>query len=170
MADHMNVAELSALIRQTSTRMELLLAQLSVAEINQPGAVGVWSVKDVLAHIAYWEQYTTGILAAVARGEAPTLVADDETERRNASVIAQYYQRSLAAVISDWQQAREDLLEQLEYLSDQDLNDADRFPWNNGRTLLERIAGDSYDHEQEHIDQIRAWMERDKRSALSDER
>src|SRR5437899_4018286 len=149
MADQMTVVRVMRLIRETSTRLELLLARLSVEQMNQPGAVGVWSVKDVLAHIAYWEQYTTGILAAVARGEAPTLVADDETERRNASVIAQYYQRSLAAVISDWQQAREDLLEQLEYLSDQDLNDSDRFPWNNGRTLLERIAGDSYDQEQQ---------------------
>jgi hypothetical protein len=163
MADQMTVERVMRLIRETSTRLELLLAQLSVEQMNQPGAVGVWSVKDVLAHIAYWEQFTVGILEAIARGEAPTLSADDETERRNASVIAQYYQRSLAAVISDWQQAREDLLEQLEYLSDQDLNDADRFPWSDGRTLLERIAGNSYDHEQEHIDQIRAWMERNER-------
>src|SRR5688572_5119510 len=105
MTDRMNVAELTALIRETSTRMELLIAQLSVAEINQPGAVGVWSVKDVLAHIAYWERYTVNIVQAAARGETPDLVADDETERNNASVVAQYYQRSLAAVISDWQEA-----------------------------------------------------------------
>jgi uncharacterized damage-inducible protein DinB len=158
MTDRMSVAELSALIRATSTRMELLLSQLSVAEINQPGAVGVWSVKDVLAHIAFWERYSVNILRAVARGETPDLLADDETERRNASVVAQYYQRSLAAVIADWQQAREDLLEALEDLDDADLNDPDRFPWSAGRTLLDRITGNSFDHEQEHIEQIRAWM------------
>src|SRR5829696_7444334 len=109
MADQMTVAELAARIRTTSTRMELLLAQLSVAEINQPGAVGVWSVKDVLAHIAFWERSAVNTLRSVARGETPVLSADDETERKNASVVAQYYQRSLSAVISDWQQAREDL-------------------------------------------------------------
>jgi hypothetical protein len=154
----MNVAELTTLIRATSTRLELLIAQLSVAEINQPGAVGVWSVKDVLAHIAFWECYAVNTLRAVARGETPDLVADDETERNNASVVAQYYQRSLAAVISDWQQAREDLLEAIEDLEDADLNDPDRFPWSEGRSLLDRIAGNSFDHEQEHIEQIRAWM------------
>jgi len=47
----MSVAELTALIRVTSTRMELLLSQLSVEQFNQPGAVGVWSVKDVLVHM-----------------------------------------------------------------------------------------------------------------------
>ena len=158
MADRMNVAELAALIRATSTRMELLLAQLSVAEINQPGAVGVWSVKDVLAHIAFWERYAVSILEAAAHGETPILPADDETERRNASVVAQYYQRSLAAVIADWQQAREDLLEALEDLDDEALNDPDHFPWSAGRSLLDRISGNSFDHEQEHIDQIRAWL------------
>jgi hypothetical protein len=158
MAEWMTVKELSALIRTTSTRMELLLAQLSVADINQPGAVGVWSVKDVLAHIAFWERYAVSILQAVAHGETPILPADDETERRNASVVAQYYQRSLAAVIADWQQAREDLLDALADLDNVDLNDPDRFPWSAGRSLLDRIAGNSYDHEQEHIEQIREWM------------
>ena len=160
MADHrMNVAELTALIRATSTRMELLVAQLSVAEINQPGAVGVWSVKDVLAHIGFWERYGANIIRDAMRGSTPDLVADDQTERSNASVVAQYYQRSLAAVIADWQQAREDLLEEIEDLKDEDLNDPDRFPWSEGRTLLDRIAGNSFGHEQEHIEQIRAWMD-----------
>ena len=158
MADRINVAELITLIRETSTRMELLLAQLSVAEINQPGAVGVWSVKDVLAHIGFWERYGANIIRDAMRGSTPDLVADDETERNNASVVAQYYQRSLAAVIADWQQAREDLLEEIEGLADVDLNDPDRFPWSEGRTLLDRLTGNSFGHEQEHIEQIRAWM------------
>jgi uncharacterized protein (TIGR03083 family) len=162
MADGMSVKDLGLLIRETSTRLELLLAQLNVEQMNQPGAVGVWSVKDVLAHIAFWERYVVGILRAVAGGEAPELAADDETERRNASVVAQYYQRPLSTVIAEWQRAREDLLEELENISDQDLNDPERFGWNNGRTLLDRIAGNSYDHEQEHIDQIRQWMQRVK--------
>jgi len=99
------------------------------------------------------------MLKAIARGKAPDLFADDSTERNNASVVAQYYQRPLAAVISDWQEAREDLLEALEDLDDEDLNDPSRFPWSPGRSLLDRIAGNSFDHEQEHIEQIRAWMQ-----------
>ena len=158
MSERMGVAELAALIRETSTRLELLLAQLSVAEMNRPGAVGVWSVKDVLAHLAFWERHAVNTLRAVARGETPALSADDETERKNASVVAQYYQRPLATVIADWQQAREELLDAIENLDDADLNDPNRFPWSAGQSLLDRIAGNSYDHEQEHIEQIREWI------------
>jgi hypothetical protein len=118
----------------------------------------VWSVKDVLAHLAYWQRYAAALLLAAARGETPNLDGDDETERNNASVVAQYYQRSLAATMADWQAAREDLLELLEQTSDADLNDPNRFVWSDGRTLLDRIAGNSYDHEQEHIGQIREWL------------
>ncbi len=73
-------------------------------------------------------------------------------------MVAQYYLASLGAVISGWHAAREELLDQIEGLSEADLNDPQRFPWSEGRTLLDRIAGNSYGHEQEHIDQIRAWM------------
>jgi hypothetical protein len=73
-------------------------------------------------------------------------------------VVAQYYQRSLAAVISDWQQAREELLEAIADLEDEDLNAPDRFSWSAGRSLLDRIAGNSFEHELEHIEQVQAWM------------
>jgi hypothetical protein len=155
----MDATELAALIRATSTQLELLIARLTVAQMNQAGAVGAWSVKDVLAHIAFWERYGTGVVKAALRGETPQLDAEDSTESRNASVVAQYYLASMGAVIASWNEAREELLDQIEELSEADLNDPERFAWNEGRTLLERIASNSYEHEQEHIEQIRAWIQ-----------
>jgi hypothetical protein len=145
-------------IHHTNMQLEMLLTHLSVAQMNQPGAVGVWSVKDVLAHIAFWERYALRLLHAAARGETPDLEADDDTETRNASVVAQYYQRSLSAVLADWHDARQELIEQLAATSDEDLNDPGRYHWTRGVPLWRRIAWDSYEHEQEHIDQIRSWM------------
>jgi hypothetical protein len=93
MPDRMSVPELTALIRASGTRMELLLAQLSVAEINQSGAVGVWSVKDVLAHLAAWEarlvQRVTG---------TPEDGAGMGTPQYNAWVYAANKDKSLAVV------------------------------------------------------------------------
>ena len=158
MADQLVVADVVALIRTTSARLEQLLSQLSVEQMNRSGAVGVWSVKDVLAHLANWQRYTAALIAAALRGETPDLVGNDETERSNASVVAQYYQRPLSGVIAEWQAAREDLLDQLELLPDDDLNDPNRFAWSENRSLLDHIASSSYAHEQEHIEEIREWM------------
>jgi hypothetical protein len=158
MTKWVDAAEVRAQIRETSVRLEMLLAGLSVDQINRPGAVGVWSIKDVLAHIAFWERYVSSIIKAVERGETPILDAEDSTETRNASVVAQYYQRPLSAVIAEWHAAREELLDLLEDISEAALNDPNHFAWSGGRTLLDRIAGNSYGHEQEHIEQIREWM------------
>ena len=154
----MDTTELATLVRTTSTELELLLSRLTVSEMNQPGAVGVWSVKDALAHIAFWERYIVRVIKAARHGETPQLDAEDSTESRNASVVAQYYQTPMGAVLASWNEAREELLEQIARLSEADLNDPDRFPWNEGRALLERIAANSYEHEREHIEQIRSWM------------
>jgi len=154
----MDATQLATMIRHTAKELELLVARLSVAQMNQPGAVGVWSVKDVLAHIAFWQRYAAALARAVADGETPQLEAEDETELRNASVVTQYYLAPIGAVLASWNEAREDLLDQIAGLSDDDLNDPNRFAWSEGRTLLDRIASNSYEHEQEHIEQIRAWI------------
>jgi uncharacterized damage-inducible protein DinB len=155
----MDAIQLATIIRDTAKKLELLVARLSVAQMNQPGAVGVWSVKDVLAHLAFWQRYAASLARAAAEGEVPRLDVDDETESRNASVVAQYYLAPMGAVLASWNEAREELLEQIRDLSEEDLNDPRRFVWSEGRTLLDRIAGNSYAHEQEHIEQIRAWIE-----------
>ena len=87
MAEGMDARRVQALIRETNRRLELLIARLSVEEMNRAGAVGLWSVKDVLAHLAYWQRYAADILRAAAGGTTPDLVGDDETERYNASVV-----------------------------------------------------------------------------------
>src|SRR5262245_17319751 len=125
----MDAAELVALIGKTSTELELLVAQLTVAQMNQPGAVGVWSVKDVLAHITFWERHALSIVKAAQRGETPQLDVEDETESRNASVVAQYYLTPIGAVLAGWTAARDDLLEQIAGLSAAELNDPDHFTW-----------------------------------------
>jgi hypothetical protein len=154
----MDATQLAALLQATSMELELLILRLSVAQMNQPGAVGAWSVKDVLAHIAFWERYAADVVRAARYDEAPQLDVEDLTESRNASVVAQYYLTPIGVVIASWHAAREELLDQIAHLSDADLNDPQRFPWSEGRSLLARIAADSYKHEQEHIEQIRSWM------------
>ncbi|HEX5688846.1 MAG TPA: maleylpyruvate isomerase N-terminal domain-containing protein, partial [Roseiflexaceae bacterium] len=107
----MNATELAELIRANAKELELLVSQLSVAQLNQPGAVGSWSVKDVLAHLAFWQRYGAALARAAHSGEAPQLDVnlDDTTESRNASVVAQYYLASTGAILARWSEAREEL-------------------------------------------------------------
>jgi len=57
-------------------RLEQNLAGLSREDLEKPGVVGEWSIKDVLAHLADWEAHMPVWLAAARRGDP---VAEMET-------------------------------------------------------------------------------------------
>src|SRR3989304_615536 len=50
---------------------------LADEQLTQSGAVGEWSVKDVLTHVVSWEETVLPDLARLARGDMPVLQAID---------------------------------------------------------------------------------------------
>ena len=154
----MDKATLLEKIRASRVETEALLAQLDESHLIKPGVAEGWSVKDLLAHITYWERDTVEVLEAVKRGEVPTVTGEDQTDARNADAVLRSRAHPVAAVLADYSQTNDELIELVEELPEEELTDPDRFPWEHGLPLWQRIAGESYGHEQAHRDQIRAWM------------
>ena len=50
---------------------ETLLSEVGEARMEQPGAAGDWTFKDVVAHLNGWRKRTVDRLQAASRGEAP---------------------------------------------------------------------------------------------------
>ncbi len=69
MAEGRNKAAIAARLEEERARLEAMVASLAPAELAQPGVVGEWSAKDVLAHLADWEAHMLVWLAAARRGE-----------------------------------------------------------------------------------------------------
>ena len=57
------------LLKTERTRLESNLATLTPAQMIQPGVVGEWSIKDVLAHLADWEAHMPEWVAAARKGD-----------------------------------------------------------------------------------------------------
>ncbi|HEX6289618.1 MAG TPA: DinB family protein, partial [Herpetosiphonaceae bacterium] len=97
-------ADLLARIRSEHTRLEAMLARLSDDQMIQPALDEGWSVKDLLAHITWWEQRMLQLLQAAARGEkAPALLQPGEDwdvaiDRLNAATLAASRDQSLSDV------------------------------------------------------------------------
>jgi hypothetical protein len=161
MADPTSKSELLEQIRAKRAEWEALVAQLGGDRWTTPGVEGDWSFKDVLAHVAYYEQATVKRLRAAATGTAPQpnpATAGMEMDERNHWVYEQQRARPLAEVQADEQQAYDALLSALEPLSDEDLFTAGRFAWLEGDALWEVIPGNVHDHYDEHIPPLRAWL------------
>jgi hypothetical protein len=63
--------ELIALLNRSRKRLEETIAKVPPEKWDQPGVNGAWAAKDVLAHVADWEEHHIAWLGAVIRGEKP---------------------------------------------------------------------------------------------------
>jgi hypothetical protein len=145
-------------LQATRAEWEALLNEVGGERMLQPGATGEWSVKDVIAHIMWCEREMVSLCQAraLADSEFWTLPEDES----NSIMISCYRDHSLQDVLAEGWQVYAQLLDEVQKLSDEDLNDrrhfrgmpADRVPW-------EVIAGNSFKHYQDHILPIRAWLD-----------
>lgn len=155
----MKKSELVDRMRATRDEFESLLAELEPKKMTRSDVAGAWSVKDILAHIA-WYQREEADLFGETGVEASSLwkVSQDP---RNEILFQQNRDRPLDEVLAEFQQAFDKLLAVVARLSDEDLNMPGRFPG----TSVERppwrvIAVHSFEHDREHIEMIRTWLER----------
>jgi uncharacterized damage-inducible protein DinB len=117
-----------------------------------------WSVKDVLAHIARWQEGWSAALAQVAQGERPSIPGfepnrddpDAADAAYNAESIAQAKELSWEQLLARMREARERHTEAVRGL---DVLEPDRYA--EGRTA-HRLA-DAAAHDREHLEPILEW-------------
>lgn len=144
-------------LQQTRAHWEELLAQVEEERMQRPGATGKWSVKDVIAHVMDGERELVSLLRThVVAGSELWKLSDDE---RNEIVYQQNRERPLHEIMSEEQQAYADLLAAAQTLSDDDLNDPHHFQHMPQEWVPWRIfAGNSFQHYQDHMPALRAWV------------
>ncbi|MBA2681628.1 MAG: ClbS/DfsB family four-helix bundle protein [Ktedonobacteraceae bacterium] len=152
-------------IQTEYTRFESIIAPLNEMQLCTPYFEGEWSIKDIMAHIATWEQICTRWLEKVIYGGTP-----EPSERLDPESNDQIYRenqnRSLTDVQEFFHYAHQQFLHQVnllvQTLSEEDLNTPHRFAWTDawpGSSLTAVIADNSYEHYHDHAQQIHRWLD-----------
>lgn len=150
-------------LKEARAEWEALLALLGEEQMLQPGVAGKWSVKDIIAHVAWGEREMVPVIHThVLAGSDLWNLSDDQ---RNEIVYQQNRNRPLQEIMNEEQQAYAALLEAVQTLSDEDLNDPHRFkdmpqewiPW-------QLFAGNSFEHYQDHMPSIQEWLSQTQES------
>jgi uncharacterized protein (TIGR03083 family) len=149
----MNKAGLIDALRSQRERLEAALAEMNEAQITKPGDASHWSVKDILAHLTYWERTMVDNLERTARGEPPQDEAGT-TDAINDRVYVRNRARPLADVLADFRQTYQRLLDNIQTLPEETLNGPSPFESQKGKRLWEYVAGESLEHYKDHIEQI----------------
>lgn len=129
---------------------ELLVSYsgLTEAQLTQPGALGEWSVKDVLAHVTTWEAEALQHLPTVARGARPPRYASQGgIDAFNARTADLKRHLPLETVLAEMLATHARLIDYVRTTTG--ISNRTRF--------VNRLRLDTYAHYRLHAEAIRAW-------------
>lgn len=157
----MSKADVIADLRQARAQLLHAIDGLTPDQMLQPGAVGLWSVKDVLAHLVAWEAELVTALARLDQHKQhpPHIMTIEDIDEWNAEQYHVNVRRTLDDVLHDFEGVHRHLIRVVEDLSDKALDDNRQFEWMEGEPLSYLIAENAIWHEEEHAEDILAWRE-----------
>lgn len=128
-----------------------------------PGACGVWSVKDIIAHLASYEQVLVDVLSAFTGG-GPTPYLDKFTApggQFNDSEVAVRQGKSMAEVLEEFNEAHGRVMELAAQISPETYRQNGTLPWYGSiYSLDDFLVYTYYGHKREHSAQIAAMRDR----------
>ncbi len=125
-------------------------ADLKPNEMTRPGALGEWSVKDVLAHLYEWQQMFFRWYEAGLRGEKPAVPAEgykwSQLPALNQKIFETYRDYPLDEVVGLLRSSHDKTISLIKALSDEALTTPGLYPWMNQNTLIAYLAANTSSH------------------------
>ncbi len=144
------------------------IAQVPEERVSEPGLDGGWSVKDVMAHVAWWDLrmcQRVGLPAGLGAGAPEPWPAESNqagdawADDINRQVREHYAAAPLAEVRAFYQTEGEAVMSTLEGIDEEHLASGSVLEHAVGRPVLEAIAVDTFEHYPEHEQAIRLFLQ-----------
>jgi hypothetical protein len=124
---------------------------LSDAQMTTPGVTGDWSVKDILAHVTWWEAEALKHLPLIVEGGRPPRYAAQYggIDAFNALMTDRKQNLSLADILQQQEETHRRLIEYIQGVPEEQFTRETRF--------RHRLRLDTYSHYPLHTKAIREW-------------
>ena len=154
----MNKDELKQIILASRTRLVASIGLVGEERMDRVILHGEWSVKDLIGHLAFWEQRVVTLFELLQAGTSPGSMED--LNKLNEQVILEYRTLSLVEVREIEQLAYQTVLGLVEKASEAELFEPTHFGWTEGRCFYEFIADNTCGHYDEHLPELVGWQKR----------
>ena len=148
----------TVLARQDAARAELLtaIAGLDEATMASLPVVGMWTIKEVLAHLAGWAVWDLETIRQIQSGGQPDFAALQDVKSFNDRNVAERRGWTVAEILDELDTARTALEELLMAMPEEDIFQVGKYRGPHCENLANwlRVARE---HEAEHAVQFRAW-------------
>jgi hypothetical protein len=144
-------------------RLQQALELLEENEMTEIQMQGNWTVKDILAHIAFWEDRLllrlSDALAGRPMERQPGGLSEADVDALNEENYRNHAHLDLHTVLGKSAEIHNSLIGALTRLPEDPLDDFYTIWWG-GEPPWAIIAGDTYEHYEEHLSAIEAYLER----------
>jgi ribosomal protein S3AE len=146
-----NRAQLLERLHKAWTSFTASYAGLSESQMLEPGVTGAWSVRDLIAHVTWWEGEALTHLPEILSGRTPPRysVTYGGIPAFNALMTARKKGLSLADVLREQDETHRRLIAQVEGVAEDQITTDTR--WRH------RLRLDTYGHYPKHAAAIRKW-------------
>lgn len=141
-------------INQGWQDLEAAYAGLTEVQMTLPGVTGEWAVKDILAHVSWWEEESLKHLPDILAGKQPPRYSATYggIDAFNALMTQQWRELPLPEVLRKLDETHHRLLAYLDSVPEEHFKTETRF--------RRRLGWDSYKHYPVHTQAIQEWRAR----------
>ena len=129
---------------------------LSGEEMTQVQVEGVWTIKDVLGHIASWEEISLEPLRRYVDGGPFAVEVIEDYLILNEELAARKQDVPLDVILDELDAIRQELVATVSELSVEQWEQRVLFPWGDEGAVAEMLD-ELYQHELEHVHAIQQW-------------
>jgi catechol 2,3-dioxygenase-like lactoylglutathione lyase family enzyme len=144
------------LVRVSWEEFNTALEGVDSNRLVEPGAHGTWSVKDILAHIAWWEKHM--LVGIDTSKDKPDPIEFNNVDRTNEMTYQANKDRTVDDVCTEFFETHVQVIDQLGRLSDEDTVGTDRTEWLGDVRLWIYVAYNTFDHYPRHAEKISEWL------------
>jgi uncharacterized protein (TIGR03083 family) len=147
-------AEFLDRIQAARAELNETLSGLSEEELTREAAVGEWSVKDALAHLAAWTGEAAMAVERAARGEEVGALIAGSVDEWNARRVEERRRLPLVDVVQEFNETHDRLLAALQAAPDE------RVPLGPGGWDASARLWWLTEHDREHLDALKEYRVR----------
>ncbi len=122
---------------------------------QRPGPQSNWSVKDLIAHLTWWEQHMVKCVTLATSGG--TVVYDETIDEANERVFEEKKDIPLDLVLVEWKASFPTVIKLVESLSDSQINDSSVANIED-KALLNPLIGDTFGHYKMHRNDLEIYV------------
>jgi hypothetical protein len=168
MAEHISKTELTDRLRMRRAEYDAAVDAIPRSTMLEPGATGHWSVKDIIAHLTYYEAWMADRLTEQLEGRTYTPGELDgmHWEPRNQIIYDRTRALPLDKVLAASKATFQRLIAAVEAHDEAFLFRPQTFQGAPGPIVIaDMLRTEVYDHYTQHVPDLLAWAQKNTRMA-----